>query len=385
MSNKCACCGSNVPEAAYGCFACGAPRDQAPGPMGICPRCQYRLMQGARMCPGCNLGAEKIQFGAAAQPAAQHTAPPHQSAVTYAPPPPPKQPKPPKSPKQQPPPQAEGATGSNTKQYIIIGAVLGGAIILAGALTFLQYNPQLLASLAPPAQITAPQQPQQPQPAPTTPARPGIPTQAAAEAHLLADPIDGPFFGEFRDLLPADYAAMMSDLLAQVPDPARDMAGFDKLLGKKLEDLRIANAAAIGGAEDSVLDEMAGNMLMAMRAPEYCQAAIDPAGGGLDPGNTVTRRLGAKISLSIVRAIASGRKHAIVRPPLTAAQHASFQSGLEARLYDRQWEAYQTGTMANLPPDEQCAIYVAHWTLIAGYGPALSAAWTADQMKQPAE
>jgi hypothetical protein len=126
-------------------------------------------------------------------------------------------------------------------------------------------------------------------------------------------------------------------------------------------------------------------MLLAMRAPEYCQASIDPAGGGLDPANTETRRLAAAINTSIVRAIASGRKHNIRREAPNRIQSTAFQNALKDRLYDHQWQAYRSGQMATLPPDEQCAIYVANWTLIAGFSPAVSASWTAEQMKQPAQ
>ena len=221
------------------------------------------------------------------------------------------------------------------------------------------------------------------QPAPPIVVKPG--TTTSAEAKLLADPIDGLFFEEFRDLLPGDYQTVMGYLLVQVPDPTRDMYRFEKLLGERLGVLRQANASDIAGAEDSVLDEMADNMLLAMRAPEYCQASIDPAGGGLDPANTETRRLAAAINTSIVRAIASGRKHNIRREGPNRIQSTAFQNALKDRLYDHQWQAYRSGQMATLPPDEQCAIYVANWTLIAGFSPAVSASWTAEQMKQPTQ
>ncbi len=375
MSNTCACCGSDVPQAAYGCFACGAPRGETPGAPGVCPRCQYRLMQGARWCPGCNLAADKIAFGApiapeqattAPQPADAPPSPPSQArlaAVSDQPPQSarePRPPKPPKVPRPPRPPQPEGPV-NHTRQNLIIGGVLGSAVVLAIAVTFLQ-----------PGTVQAP-----------SISQPGAAT--GAEATLLADPIDGPFLQEFRDLLPGDYAAVMGYLLVQVPDPARDMRRFDQLLGERLGVLRFANAQDVAGAQDSVLDELADNMLRAMRAPEYCQAAINPSSGGLDPANVETRRLAAAINTSIVRAIASGRKHQVARAPPTPAQSAAFQAGLRNLLYEHQWQAYRANAMGRLPPDEQCAIYVAHWTLIAGYPPALSASWTSDQMKQPAQ
>jgi|JI10StandDraft_1071094.scaffolds.fasta_scaffold00826_30 hypothetical protein len=416
MSNTCACCGSNMPQAIYDCFACGALRSQTPGLMGVCPRCQYRLMQGARWCPGCNLTADKIAFGAPLPPqqAAPETAAPH---TAYAPPPaappsdsppsyarpaviydqappqprPPKPPKPPKPPRPPRPPKAEstgddsaGASGG-TRQNLIIAGVLGSAVALGMIFTVLQQGAQPPTLATTIGTATPGQSPGAPgaQPAPPIVVKPG--TTTSAEARLLADPIDGLFFEEFRDRLPGDYQTVMGYLLVQVPDPARDMYRFEKLLGERLGVLRQSNASDIAGAEDSVLDEMADNMLFAMRAPEYCQASIDPAGGGLDPANTETRRLAAAINTSIVRAIASGRKHNIRREAPNRIQSTAFQNALKDRLYDHQWQAYRSGQMATLPPDEQCAIYVANWTLIAGFSPAVSASWTAEQMKQLAQ
>lgn len=369
MSTICACCGSNVPQAAYGCFACGAPRGETPGPDGVCPRCHYDLKRGARWCPGCNLAADKIPFGAPAASASPlpsaataqtQQAPPetHEPANAHAP----------------PPSQPAGAADSKTRRRLILGGGLGSVMILVIAAWLMQPpSPPLSASLATPSRL-----PDLPGLAPLGQA---VPAQASAEAGLLADPIDGLFFQEFRQLLPTEYAAMIGGLLTQVPDPSRDMRRFNALLGERLTALRIASSSDIVAATDTVLDELADAMLAAMRAPEYCQAAIAPGGDGLDPANTQTRRLAAALNTSIVRAIASGRKHAIRREPPTRLQAEAFQRGLKKQLYDHQWDAFRTGAMSSLPPDEQCAIYVAHWTLIAGFAPQASAIWTADQMK----
>jgi hypothetical protein len=366
-------------------------------------------MQGAQWCPGCNLAADKIAFDA---PIAPQQPPPQQPAATphaiYAPPPTapspsdlppsyarpavtydqsatqprlPKPPKPPKPPKAPRAPQAESTsagTGGGGRQNVIIAGLLGGAIALGVIFTVLQQGAQPpTIRTGPPSQIPGAPPAQSGAPVIVTPG-----ATTSAEEKLLADPVDGAFFQEFRDLLPGDYQTVIGYLLVQVPDPSRDMYRFDQLLGERLTVLRTANASDISGAEDKVLDELADNMLAAMRAPEYCQASIDPAGGGLDPANTETRHLAAAINTSIVRAIASGRKHNVARAAPTRVQREAFQRGLESRLYDHQWQAYRSGQMATLPPDEQCTIYVAHWTLIAGFSPALSAAWTADQMKQ---
>ena len=120
-------------------------------------------------------------------------------------------------------------------------------------------------------------------------------------------------------------------------------------------------------------------MLGAMRAPELCQASIDPT-GLLDRANTNARRLASASNTSIVQAIASGKTHQVARPAPTRAQVASFNAALQRKLYDRQWQAYDGGTLASLPPDEQCSVHVGVWDVIASYPPELSAIWTAQQM-----
>src|SRR5690606_14414763 len=124
----------------------------------------------------------------------------------------------PKAPKASRPPGLEGAAKRKRQDLIVVG-LLGVAIILAGAITYLQFGGhQGLAGMAYITPVASPS----PQPASPS-AIPARPTQESAEVQLLADPIDGPFFREFRELLPADYATVMSGLLAEIPDPSRDM------------------------------------------------------------------------------------------------------------------------------------------------------------------
>lgn len=288
------------------------------------------------------------------------------------------------------PPRPARAKGKGGQTLIV---VLIAIVVVAAAVgvTLYRMNPQLFnfdlggqqqaAANPTPAPASPPATPPPTPPAPP----PATPSRESAEARLLADPIDGPFFREFRDTLPGDYSAVMGYLLVQVPDPARDMQRFDELLGERLGVMRFANAQDVAGASDAVLDEMADNMLNAMRAPEYCQASIDPTIGGLDPANTFTRRLGVKINLSIIRAIASGRQGRVAREEPTPKQVDDFNTSLQKKLHVRQWQAYLAGAMDRLPPDEQCAIYVGVWNVIADYPPALSAIWTASQMAQPAQ
>ena len=378
MSNTCACCGSAVPAAAYGCFACGAPRGETPGAPGICPRCQYRLLQGAKWCPGCDLPADKISFGA---PAPQAAAAQPIVASDPAPPKPTRE-RPPAKPAQERPPRPPRTPGAGfrlntlTQGTVTLGNKVIGKqtlILAAAGAVFAVFAVMIVAM-----QISA----QRPPPFGLLPGSPQSGASPNAEATLLADPIDGQFFLAFKEALPADYTAIMGYLLVQVPDPQRAMERFDKLLGERLEVLRLANASYIASAETGVLDRMADAMLAAMRAPELCQASIDPT-GLLDRANTNARRLSSASNTSIVRAIASGKKHQVARPAPTRAQVASFNAALERKLYDRQWQAYNGGAPASLPPDEQCSVYVGVWDVIASYPPELSAMWTAQQMGQP--
>ena len=377
MSNTCACCGSAVPAAAYGCFACGAARGETPGAPGICPRCQYRLMQGAKWCPGCDLPADKISFGASAAPAPQPAAQPGFTGdATSAEPSPAK-------PAQDRPLRSSRTPGtafnlnSLTQGTVTLGnkAVRKQTLILAAAGAVFGVFAVMIVAM----QISA----QRPPPFGLLPGSPQAAANPKAEATLMADPIDGQFFLAFKEALPADYAAVMGYLLVQVPDPQRETERFDRLLGERLEVLRLANASYIASAQTSVLDRMADAMLAAMRAPELCQASIDPT-GLLDRANTNARRLASASNTSIVQAIASGKTHQVARPAPTRAHVASFNAALQRRLYDRQWQAYHGGTLASLPPDEQCSVHVGVWDVIASYPPELSAIWTAQQMSQPA-
>ncbi|OYX49681.1 MAG: hypothetical protein B7Y90_07405 [Alphaproteobacteria bacterium 32-64-14] len=367
MSNTCACCGSAVPAAAYGCFACGAARGETPGAPGVCPRCQYRLMQGAKWCPGCDLPADKISFGAPAPQAA--TAQPSVASDPAS-----------TKPARERPPHPPG-TGFNfntlTQGAVTLGNKVVGkqTLILAAAGAVFAIFAVVIVTL----QISA----QRPPPFGLPPGSPQSAASLNAEAVLLADPIDGQFFLAFKEALPADYTAVMGYLLVQAPDPQRATQRFDKLLGERLEVLRLANASYIASAETSVLDRMADTMLAAMRAPELCQASIDPT-GLVDRANTHARRLSSASNTSIVQAIASGRKHQVARPAPTRAQVAAFNAALQRQLYDRQWQAYSGGALASLPPDEQCSVHVGVWDVIASYPPGLSAIWTAQQMGQPA-
>ncbi len=259
-------------------------------------------------------------------------------------------------------------------------ALIASAVVVIAAATgagIVQALPHLLGVKG--------QQQAAPVPSSTPPPPPVAPSQVSAEAALLADRIDGPFFREFKEALPGDYSAIMGFLLVQAPDPIRDMARFDALLGERLGAMRLANAQDIAGAADSVLDEMADNMLRAMRTPEYCQPALDPTMGGISAENRPARQVAAQLNTSIIRAIASGRQQRAARAAPTATQVADFNVALEQMLTPSRWQAYQSGSMDALPPDEQCAIHVGFWDVIAGYPPALSAVWTAQQMAQPSQ
>ena len=386
MSNTCACCGSAVPAAAYGCFACGAAKGEAVGAPGICPRCQYRLLQGAKWCPGCDLPADKISFGAPAEPAPQAAAaaqPSFTGDATSAHPP---RERPPAKPAQERPPHPPRTPGAGfslntlTQGTITLGnkVVRKQTLILAAAGAVFAVFAVMIVAM----QISAQRPPPYGIAGGLLPGSPQSGASPNAEATLMADPIDGQFFLAFKEALPADYTAVMGYLLVQAPDPQRAMERFDKLLGERLEVLRLANASYIASAETGVLDRMADAMLAAMRAPELCQASIDPT-GLLDRANTHARRLSSASNTSIVQAIASGKKHQVARPAPTRAQVASFNAALERKLYDRQWQAYNGGALASLPPDEQCSVYVGVWDVIASYPPELSAIWTAQQMGQP--
>lgn len=202
-----------------------------------------------------------------------------------------------------------------------------------------------------------------------------------SEAILLADPIDGPFYVEFNKLLPADYGMMVGPILAQVPDPARDAERFDQLLSDSLETFQQQNAGAIAAAEAHVLVEMATNLEQAMRTPEICQAAMQTTYQPLPRANLEARRIAAASNVSLVRAVASGRQHAVQRQQPDQMQQDAFNKDLRKRLTPQLWDTFAAGQMASLPVADQCSVMAAYWAVIAGYPPEQSAQWTAFLMR----
>lgn len=287
---------------------------------------------------------------------------------------------------------------------VALGALGGGvwwAVLRDGA----PYAGMLNLASAPPATIAPATPDKQPQETPQTRAqlpewmrpfvtRPdGAPTpapaaapdatfagevSAAGEAILIADPVDGPFFVLFKQQLPAEYAATLGPLLAQVPDPSRDAAKFDGLLSERLEALQRANAVAIAQAETPVLAGMAANMHRSLRTPDICRAAMTDT--QLDHGNLDARRVAASSNVSLIRAVASGRAAKIPRQAPPAQEVEAFNRELQARLPARIWPIYLAGKMSELPVEDQCAILSSYWGIIAGYTDEKAAQWTAWQM-----
>jgi len=203
---------------------------------------------------------------------------------------------------------------------------------------------------------------------------------AASEAILIADPVDGPFFVTFKQLLPADYATMIAPLLAQVPDPQKEHDRFDELLSHQLEAFQAGNARAIVAAETPVLAEMAANLQRAMRTPEICFAAMQGAYQPLPLANIEARKIAAASNVSLIRAVASGRTAGIARVAPSPTQVQAFNSDLQKRLTAQQWSSFQAGKLEDLPVSDQCIVMAAYWSVIAGYPPEEAAQWTAYQM-----
>lgn len=209
---------------------------------------------------------------------------------------------------------------------------------------------------------------------PMTPA--GIP--ASGEAALLAEPVDGPFFILFKQLLPDDYGRIVGPLLVQVPDPITDADRFDALLLDQLEILQRVNGDTIARAQSSVLAELAANMQRALRTPEICHAGLQRT--PLAHSNIEARRIASASNTSLIRAIASGRTSKLVREQPTTQQVEAFYQTLKSRLLANQWTFFESGRMGELPVDQQCAILAAYWGVIAGYSQEDAARWTAWQM-----
>lgn len=217
-------------------------------------------------------------------------------------------------------------------------------------------------------------------PIPAAPAPSTREVPAAAEALMIADPIDGPFYITFKQLLPADYTAIFAPLLVQVPDPQREHDRFDELLSGQLEAFQARNARAIVAAETPVLAEMAANMQRAMRTTEICHAAMQGAYQPLRLANIEARRIAAASNLSLIRAVASGRTAGVARVPPSPTQVQDFNRDLQKRLTAQQWTNFQSGQLATLPVNDQCIVMAAYWSVIASYPPEEAAQWTAHQM-----
>lgn len=217
-------------------------------------------------------------------------------------------------------------------------------------------------------------------PVPAAPAPSAREVPATAEALMIADPIDGPFYITFRQLLPADYTVIFAPLLAQVPDPQREHDRFDALLSDQLEAFQTRNARAIIAAETAVLAEMAANMQRAMRTTEICHAAMQGTYQPLPLTNIEARRIAAASNLSLIRAVASGRSAGVARVPPSPTQVQEFNRELQKRLTTQQWTSFQSGQLTSLPINDQCIIMAAYWSVIASYPPEEAAQWTAHQM-----
>ena len=217
-------------------------------------------------------------------------------------------------------------------------------------------------------------------PIPAAPAPTAREVPATAEALMIADPIDGPFYITFKQLLPADYTAIFAPLLAQVPDPQREHDRFDALLSDQLEAFQARNARAIIAADTPVLAEMAANMQRAMRTIEICHAAMQGTYQPLPLTNIEARRIAAASNLSLIRAVASGRSAGIARVPPSPTQMQDFNRELQKRLTTQQWTSFQSGQLTSLPINDQCIIMAAYWSVIASYPPEEAAQWTAHQM-----
>lgn len=217
-------------------------------------------------------------------------------------------------------------------------------------------------------------------PAASVPAASAREVPAEGEALLIADPIDGPFFVTFKQLMPADYKTMMAPLLAQTPDPQKEHDRFDELLSDQLEAFQTRNARAIVAADTPVLAEMAANMQRAMRTPEICHAAMQGTYQPLPLANTEARRIAAASNLSLIRAVASGRTAGIARVQPSPTQLKEFNKDLQRRLTTQQWTTFEAGGLGDMAVSDQCIVMAAYWSVIAGYPPEEAAQWTAYQM-----
>ena len=200
---------------------------------------------------------------------------------------------------------------------------------------------------------------------------------ARIERDLLADPINGPFMAEFKQLLPAEYAAIVPPLLARAVDDPEAAKAFDATFLQKMQAFQAEHVPAMAGAETAVLAEFAGKQRDVMQTPRLCEAMLADTPQSLDPADAEGRKTVVARDIALLRAVASGRQHGIKRGEPTEEQDIAFSAQMEPKLTPAQVAALTDGSVASMSAHDRCPIVAAYWTVIAGLPSEESANWTA--------
>ena len=200
---------------------------------------------------------------------------------------------------------------------------------------------------------------------------------ARIEKNLMADPLNGPFITEFKQLLPEEYAAIIPPLLARAVDEPETANAFDTIFIQKMQAFQTQNIPAMAGAETAVLADFAGKQRDVVQTPRLCEAMLAETPKPLDPADTAGRKTVIARDIALLRAVASGRQHAIKRGAPTDEQDIAFSAQVEPKLTPAQVTALTDGSVATMPVRDRCPIVAVYWSTIAGLPAEESALWTA--------
>jgi len=205
------------------------------------------------------------------------------------------------------------------------------------------------------------------------------------ETLLLADPVKGAFLKESKQSLPEDYAAIVPPLLQRAVDMPEAAQGFDAIFVQKMQAFQAANITAMAGAETEVLAEFADKQRDMMQMQRLCELAMSDNPTTLPASGTDSRKVAVARDIALLRAVASGRTHAVTRVDPTEAQDIALGEQLQAKLTPKQVEDMMSGALVTQPPAERCPVLGAYWRLIADMPAQESATWTAFVLKSEAQ
>ena len=208
---------------------------------------------------------------------------------------------------------------------------------------------------------------------------PGEPSGTTRVRHAAPQLSSGgcPFLTEFKQLLPEEYAAIIPPLLLRAVDEPETANGFDTIFLQKMQAFQAENIPAMAGAETAVLTDFAGKQRDVVQTPRLCEAMLGDTPKPLDPTDTAGRKIVVARDVALLRAVASGRQHAIKREGPTDEQDIAFSARLEPKLTPAQVTALSDGSAATMPARDRCPIVAAYWGTIADLPAEESALWTA--------